>query len=300
LDEAATRQTTRKKLLKKVTSWFFLNKTMPAMQESFARPTNFHAKEVTMNCTMPTDSQFDKYYQKHLKCLKLNGLQPKTIEAYSRAIRRICNYFDGRIDNLTSDQLLDYFNDLLESHSWSAVKLDLYGLKFFYTKVLDKPWTDLPLVKPPKAKRIPDILSQEELGKLFAATNILSYKVFFFTIYSMGLRLGEGINLRVGDIDSTNMRVHIRDAKGNKDRLVPLPITTLQILKDFWKVHRHPRLIFPSRKRGVKNAHLVPMPLDRGGIQVAMKNVVTQLGIKKNLMPFPEAQFRHSFAGGRS
>ena len=95
-------------------------------------------------------------------------MQPKTIEAYSRAIRRIGNYFDCQIDNLSSDQLLDYFNELLESHSWSAVKLDLYGLKFFYTMVLDKPWTDLPLVKPPKTKRIPDILSQEQLNQLFA------------------------------------------------------------------------------------------------------------------------------------
>ena len=119
------------------------------------------------------------------------------------------------------------------------------------------------------------------MGQLFAATNILSYKVFFFTIYSMGLRLGEGISLRVGDIDSKNMRVHIRDAKGNKDRLVPLPVKTLQVLQDFWRVHRHPQLIFPSRKRGLKNAHLVPMPLDRGGIQIAMKTVVSQLGIKK-------------------
>lgn len=131
-----------------------------------------------MNCNMPNNPQFDRYYRKHLKCLKLNGLQPKTIEAYSRAIRRIGNYFDCRIDNLTADQLLDYFNEVLDSHSWSSVKLDLYGLKFFYTRVLDKPWTDLPLIKPPKSRRIPDILSQEQLNQLFRATKILSYKVF--------------------------------------------------------------------------------------------------------------------------
>ena len=91
-----------------------------------------------MNINMPNDPQFNKYYQKHLKCLKLNGLQPKTIDAYSRAIRRIGNYFDCRIDNLTSDQLLDYFNELLDSHSWSAVKLDLYGMKIFQSKAPGK------------------------------------------------------------------------------------------------------------------------------------------------------------------
>lgn len=251
-----------------------------------------------MNINMSNDPQFNKYYQKHLKCLKLGGLQPKTIEAYSRAIRRIGNYFDCRINNLSSDQLLDYFNELLDSHSWSAVKLDLYGLKFFYTKVLNKTWEDIPLIKPPKTTRIPDILSVDQVNQLFAATNKLSYQVFFFTIYSMGLRLGEGINLTVGDIDSVNMRVHIRDAKGNKDRLVPLPENTLRILKRFWTVHRHPHFIFPSRKRGLKNAHLVDQPLDRGGIQTAMKAVVQHIGIKKNFMPFPAPQLCNAFIRG--
>ena len=234
-----------------------------------------------MNTTMPNDPQFNVFYRKHLKCLKLAGFQPKTIEAYSRAIRRIGNYFDGRIDNLTCDQLLDYFHELLESHSWSAVKLDLYGLKFFYSRVLGKTWEDIPLVKPPKTSRIPDILSVEQLQNLVAATGKLSYRVFFFTAYSLGLRLSEGIALTVGDIDSVNMRAHIRDAKGNKDRLVPLPERTLQVLRCFWAVHRHPCFIFPNRKRGLKNAHLVETPLDRGGIQAAMKAVVNQLGIKK-------------------
>lgn len=253
-----------------------------------------------MNTDMPQDQRFIKQYQKHLKCLKLGGLQPKTIDAYARAIRRIGNYFDCRIDNLSSDQLLDYFTELLDTHSWSAVKLDLYGLKFFYSKVLGKSWEDIPLVKPPKTSRIPDILSIEQAGKLFVATSILSYKVFFFTCYSMGPRLGEGIRLTVGDIDAGTMRVHIRDAKGNKDRLVPLPDKTLRVLREFWTVHKHPRFLFPSRKRGLKNAHLVELPLDRGGIQTAMQSVVRQLGIKKNLMPFPASQLCHPFAGGWS
>ncbi|MDD2965799.1 MAG: site-specific integrase [Bacteroidales bacterium] len=251
-----------------------------------------------MNTTLPQDPHFIEQYQHHLQCLKLGGLQPKTIEAYTRAIRRIGNYFDCRIDNLSSAQLREYFTELLDTHSWSAVKLDLYGLKFFYSGVLQKPWEDIPLIKPPHTSRIPDILSVQQMGQLFAATRILSYKVFFFTCYSMGLRLGEGIGLTVGDIDAGNMRVHIRDAKGNKDRLVPLPDKTLRVLREFWAVHKHPRFLFPSRKRGLKNVHLVDQPLDRGGIQSAMQSVVQQLGIKKNFMPFPAPQLRHPHAGG--
>jgi len=240
-----------------------------------------------MNTRLPNNPRFIKNYDKHCKHLKLNGFQPKTIEAYSRSIRRIGNYFNCRIYDLTMDQLLDYFTDLLESHSWNTVKLDLYGLRFFYTKVLNKTWQDIPLIKPPKTTRIPDIVSIDEAKRLFSATNKLSYKVFFFTLYSMGLRLGEGIKLTVGDIDSTNMRVHIRNAKGNKDRFVPLPESTLYMLKKFWSLHRHPSFIFPNRKRGLKNAHLVDSPLDRGGIQTTMKVVVNQIGIKKKLVVTP-------------
>lgn len=108
-----------------------------------------------MNTTLPQDPRFIKQYQKHLKCLELGNLQPKTIDAYARAIRRIGNDFDGRIDNLNSSQLLDYFTELLDSHSWSAVKLDLYGLKFFYSEVLQKPWENILLIKPPKTSRFP-------------------------------------------------------------------------------------------------------------------------------------------------
>lgn len=252
-----------------------------------------------MNCTMPSDPHFNLLYQKHIKHLKLNGLQSKTIDAYSRSIRRIGNYFECQIDNLTSDQLLDYFNELLDCRSWSAVKLDLYGLKFFYSRVLNRTWEDIPLIKPPKVSRIPDILTVEQLHQLVAATGKLSYKVFFFTAYSLGLRLGEGIALKTSDIDASNMRVHIRDAKGNKDRLVPLPEKTLQILRNFWSVHQHPKFLFPNRKRGLKNVHLVETPLNRGGIQAAMKAVVGQLNIKKNLMPFPAPQLCHPYVGSR-
>lgn len=253
-----------------------------------------------MNTTIPTDPQFNEYYLRHLQYLKLAGFRPKTIDAYSRAIRRIGNYFDCRIDNLSTDQLLNYFTDLLEIRSWSAVKLDLYGLKFFYSRVLNKTWDDIPLIKSPKVSKIPDILSVEQLHQLIKATSKLSYRVFFFTAYSLGLRLSEGIALEIGDIDSNTMRVHIRNAKGNKDRLVPLPVKTLQILRNFWIVHQHPRFLFPNRKRGLKNAHLVKTPLDRGGIQTAMRAVVKQLDIKKNLMPFSATQLCNPYAGIRS
>jgi len=235
------------------------------------------------------ESKYNHYYSLHCKHLKLKGLQPKTIEAYSRGIRRIADYFDGHLDDLSQEQLLDYFHDLLGRLSWSAVKLDLYGLKFFYTHVLARTWVDIPMIKPPKNTRIPDIVTIDEASQLFLATRKLSYRVFFFTLYSMGLRLGEGLRLQVGDIDAVRMRVHIRNAKGNKDRLVPLPLNTLRVLRRFWSVHKHPVFLFPNRKRGLKSAYLVDSPLDPSGIQVTMKAVVEEIGLKKRSLVIPYA-----------
>lgn len=231
--------------------------------------------------TNTSSGHFDRQYQSHLKHLKLKGLQPKTIEAYARAIRRLGEYFDRQIDDLTEAQLTEYFSDLIGTHSWSAVKLDLYGLKFYTTHVLKKPWVMPNLIKPPKTQRLPDIVTVDEAQRLFSATRTLSYRVFYFTLYSLGLRLGEGLALKVSDIDGARMRVHIRDAKGNRDRFVPLPAATLITLRQFWHLHRHPELLFPNRHGGLKAAHCARSPLDRGGVQTTLRQVAQDCGLKK-------------------
>lgn len=228
-----------------------------------------------------SEATFRQRYLQHLQHLKLKGLQPKTIEAYSRAIRRVGARFEHQIDDLNAQQLTDYFTELLASHSWSTVKLDLYGLQFYYAHVLHKPWVAPGLIKPPRVTRLPDIVTIAEAQRIFAATRVLSYRVFFFTLYSLGLRLGEGLRLQVGDIDAARARVHVRDAKGNKDRFVPLPQATHTLLQRFWQVHRNPVLLFPNRHAGRRGAISAVTPLDRGGVQTTLHQVVTRCGLKK-------------------
>ena len=109
--------------------------------------------------------------------------------------------------------------------------------------------------------------------------------MFFFTLYSLGLRLGEGLRLQVGDIDAVRARVHIRDAKGNRDRLVPLPQATHQLLRRFWCVHRNPVLLFPSRQGGAQGAARATMHMDREGVQRTLHKVVEACGLKKKITP---------------
>ena len=232
-----------------------------------------------------SEATFKQNYARHMQHLKLKGLQPKTIDAYARAIRRVGARFDHQIDNLSEQQLTDFFTELLASHSWSAVKLDLYGLKFYYEHVLRKPWVAPGLIKPPKSQRLPDIITVEEARRIFSTTRVLSYRVFFFTLYSLGLRLGEGLRLQVGDIDAVRERVHVRDAKGNRDRFVPLPHATHQLLRRFWLVHRNPVLLFPNRQIGLRGAAAASTPLDRGGVQKTLYKVVLACGLKKRSRP---------------
>ena len=119
------------------------------------------------------------------------------------------------------EQLKIYFADLVDSHSWSTVKIDRLGLQFFWKHVLKIDWKWVDIVKPPQVTTIPDILTPAEIENLIGATRKLRYRVFILTTYSMGLRLEETLSLQVGDIDASRKRVHIRRGKGHKDRLVP-------------------------------------------------------------------------------
>ena len=230
---------------------------------------------------------FNLLYQQHLTNLTLQGMRPATIDAYSRAVRRITTFFDRTPDTLTKADLKCYFAQLIQTHSWSTIKLDRNGLKFFYKHTLDRQWEWLNIVKPPQVKRIPDILTPQQIGLMISHTRALRYQVFFLVLYSMGLRLSEALDLTVNDIDSHTMQVHIREGKGGKDRLLPLPKRTLSALRCYWSTHRHPQLLFPSIGKNTQ------VPMDKGSVQKALKKVMTELGINKSISPH---SLRHCFA----
>ena len=232
-------------------------------------------------------NRFNELYQRHLRLLKLQGKSQKTIDAYARAVRRISEHFDCCPDQLTLQQREKFFSDLVESHSWSTVKVDRNGLQFFWKHVLKRDWQWVNIVKIPKVRSLPDILTTDEVEQLIGATRKLRYRVFILTTYSMGLRLSETLALQVGDIDAKRKQVHIRRGKGYKDRLVPLPELTYQALRALWSKHRNPCWLFPNPTGSLKRIGTAKNHMARGSAQVAMKAVVTQCGIKKKSQFIP-------------
>ena len=227
-------------------------------------------------------TKFDSLYEKHVSALKRQGKSPKTVEAYARAVRRIAAYFDHCPDRLKADDLKVYFSALLKTHSWSTIKLDRNGLQFFYKHVLEKQWEWVDIIKPPVQKKLPDILTPEEIELVINSTREARYQTYILTLYSMGLRLGEALNLCIGDIDARKQRVHIRGGKGNKDRYVVLPTLTLYALRRYWVTHRNPEWIFPAGK-SASDRYRAKVVMDRGGLQKSFKAIVASCGIHKHV-----------------
>lgn len=228
--------------------------------------------------------KFDSLYVLHVNALQRQGKADATIDAYSRAVRRITAYFDTCPDRLSQDQLKDYFSSLVKSHSWSTVKLDRNGLQFFYHHVINKQWQWVEIIKPPQKRVLPDILTVKEVERFINGTRELRYQTFILTSYSMGLRLGETLNLRPGDIDGERMKVHIRLGKGQKDRFVTLPKASLLALRKYWSTHRNPELLFPAGKTP-QDRRAAKTIMDRGGLQKSFKVITQSCGIHKTITP---------------
>lgn len=226
--------------------------------------------------------RFNALYQAHVKALKRQGKAKATIDAYARAVRRIAEYFDRCPDRLSVADLKDYFSSLVQSHSWSTVKLDRNGLQFFYKHTLNKQWDWIDIIKPPQVRSLPDILTAEEVALVINSTRELRYQVYILTAYSMGLRLGEALNLKVGDIDAKQQRVHIRNGKGRKDRYVTLPELSLYALRKYWSTHKNPTWLFPEG-RSAEQRLVAKRPMSRGGSQKSFKLIVLDCNIHKNI-----------------
>lgn len=235
------------------------------------------------------------YYNQSMRALQLAGMSERTCEAYTRSIRQLVDFYDQTPDTLSEDQLQDYFLHRKNVDKWSAATLRICysGIKFFFVNVLKREWHTLSMVKAKREKRLPSVLSLEEVRGLLGSVSTPQNKAFLTTVYSCGLRLNEALNLQTSDIDADRMRIHVHRGKGAKDRYVPLPVSTLKVLRAYWVTHRNPILIFPALGRGGQDGPTSKIPMNISTVQGALRRVVKQLGLKKRISVHT---LRHSYA----
>ena len=233
--------------------------------------------------------------QRMLQDLQLAGLSQGTQEAYLRAVRQLATHFKTAPDRLSEAQLRDYLLFLKNDKQFasSTLRTACCGIKFFYTRTAPRDWEILRSIRIPRQKTLPDVLSVEEVRRLIEAIRRPHHKAFLWTIYSLGLRRQEGLRLKVADIDSDRMMVHVRCGKGAKDRYVPLPAKTLTVLRQYWALHRNSVWLFPTHARTPQKAAKATRPMSQTGVQSALRRVVRELQIQKSVHLHT---LRHSYA----
>jgi integrase/recombinase XerD len=196
-----------------------------------------------------------------LEDLQLRGLAPKTPQCYVAAVRQLAHYYRRPPDQLSDEELRQYFLYLRNEKkvAESTFRIHLYGIRFFYERTLTRPWPVFDLVRPRHPQKLPVVLSPREVRDLLAWVKNPTAQMCLRLIYACGLRLTEGTQLQVSDIDAQRMLVQVRCGKGGKDRCVPLAPRVLTLLREYWQRQRPRPWLFPAR------AQQTPLPATTAG-----------------------------------
>lgn len=210
-------------------------------------------------------------------------MKPYYLECKSRAVSQLALHYQKPPNQVTDEELRQYFLYLknVRKLSRAATTIAICGIKFFFHHSLKQEWTTLAFIRPPREKKLPVVLSREEVRSILGCVRLPRYRACLTAIYSCGLRLQEGTHLRVTDIDSSRMLIHVRHGKGAKDRYVPLPQSTLGVLRRHWSTHRNPQLIFPAPGRGGIHMAEATESMPKSSVQITFKEALKASGVNK-------------------
>jgi len=224
------------------------------------------------------------------------AISPRTEQAYHDAVRHLSEYFNKAPDLVSAEEFRQYCL-YLKSEKKLARQTStqvICAFKLFWEKALQRVWpAELQLVRANPQFKLPVVLSASEVRRVLAAVPALDHRVALITIYSCGLRLGEALRLEVRDVDAERRFLHIRAGKGGRDRYVPLPERTLLLLREQWKTHRHPALLFPAKGHSGQGAPTATQPMCRTTLQRAFRLALQASGVKKHAHIHT---LRHSYA----
>ena len=233
--------------------------------------------------------------QRMIEEMQLRRFSERTIESYIRAVGQLAGFCWKSPQEITAEEVREYFLYLRNQKrlARATTTIALCGIKFFFESTLKQEWTALNIPRPRAEKKLPVVLSREEVWRILSAVRELRHRACLTLIYTCGLRLGEGCRLSVSEIQRDRGLIHIRAAKGNKDRYVPIPATTLALLGDCWRTHRNPTWLFPCVGRGHTQGPHTDHPVPLSTVQQAFRKALLSTGISKDAHVHT---LRHSYA----
>ena len=219
--------------------------------------------------------------------MELKNLSPRTIKTYVYWMREFTVHYGKSPERLGDEEIRDYLHYILKNKkaSQSSMNQAYSALKFFYERTLQREWNGSKIPRSKIPKKLPVVLSQDEVQRIFSATNNLKHLAAFMIIYSGGLRVGEAVKLKLSDIDRDRMNIRIRQGKGAKDRYTILGERALEVIREYWHAYHPKNWLFQGEKAGNY--------LSVSSIQRAFRGSLTRAGITKKASVHT---LRHSFA----
>lgn len=219
--------------------------------------------------------------------LKVRNRSARTIQSYIAHVANFAQHFGKSPKLLGPEEIRQYQVYLVEQRrvSWSNFNQAVCALRFLYRHTLGRDWAITHIPFPRQPKRLPVVLSQAEVKRLFDAVQSLKLRAILMTTYAAGLRLSEVTHLRVSDIDSSRMVIRVQQGKGQKDRYVMLSPTLLEVLRLYWRAERPTIWLFPSKREQQPISHsVVQRACHQAGLDAALAKPATVRAL------------RHSFA----
>lgn len=222
-----------------------------------------------------------------LQEMQLRNLSQNTQKRYIDRVSAFARHFGKSPEQLGPEDVRSYQLYLLQERklSSSTLNVTVSALRFFYGICLKQDWNVERIIYARREKKLPLVLSSEELVQFFHAVRSKKYRALFMTIYSTGLRVSEATQLKISDVDSKRMTVRVEQGKGNKDRYVMLSPKLLDILRDYWKMYRPDKWLFPGEKA---DRHMSPT-----SVRHVCRIASLESGLIKRVTPHT---LRHCFA----
>lgn len=194
------------------------------------------------NTASPLRMRFSDY-------MSLRGFSPKTKKAYIDSVAGLSKHYNRSPDRLSNEEIQSYLLYLIEDRklAWSSVNVAFSSLRCFYTHVLKWEKTEFHIPSRPRHRKLPMLLSLEEVGKLIDAAPNLKHRTLLMTVYGAGLRVSEVVRLRPHHIESKRMLIRVEEGKGSKDRYTLLPDNLLPELRTYWRAFQPGQWLFPGQ-----------------------------------------------------